>query len=265
MRTGRSLLIPFAAVGAIAAMLVASPATGQSAADWDPQRAEVTRDDLTALLARLEAAGAAAGYSPRLREQARQEADHVRARLEQGDFQVGDRVVLEIRGEPDMSDTLAVTAGRQIEIAQVGPVSLAGVLRSELEVHLARELARYIQNPSVRATALVRVGVMGAVARQGFYTVPATMLLEELIMHAGGPAGRADLRRLAIQRGDRTVLNGEPLQRAMAEGRTLDQLSLRAGDRLMLPERGPGFFEGGVLRTLIVTVPALAAILLQVL
>jgi hypothetical protein len=239
-------------------------ATSQSAVEWDPRAAEVTREELTGLLGRLNEAASAPGYSGRLREQARQEAEYIRSRLEQGDFQVGDRVALHVRGEPQLSDTVIVTSGQQIELAQIGPVSLAGVLRSELESHLTTALGRFIQNPSVRANALVRIGVLGAVSRQGFYTLPATMLLEDVIMTAGGPAGRADLKAIVIERGDQTTWSGESLQRAMVEGRTLDQLSLRAGDRIVVPERSAGFFEGGVVRTLLVTIPPLLYLILQI-
>jgi protein involved in polysaccharide export with SLBB domain len=253
--------------GIVVGLLLMGPAAvpAQSAVDWDPRAAEVSRQELAELLDRLEQAATAPGYSSRIRDQARREAEYIRARLEQGDFQVGDRVVLDVQGEPGLSDTVTVSAGREIELPQIGALPLAGVLRSELQDHLERELSRYLQNPSVRATSLVRVAILGAVARPGFYTVPATLLLEDAVMTAGGPAGRADISRLAVERGGRVVLDGQALQRAIIDGRTLDQLNVRAGDRIMLPERRPGLFEGGVLRTLLVTLPPILYLLQRIL
>jgi hypothetical protein len=40
-----------------------------------------------------------------------------------------------------------------------------------------------------------------------------------------------------MQRADRVILSGPELRRAMVEGRTLDQLSLSAGDRIEVPEK----------------------------
>ena len=247
---------------AFAITLGAAPVAAQ-AVDWDPRAAEVTREELTELLGRLEIAGDASGYSQRLREQAREEAEYIRARLEEGDFQVGDRIILEVPAEPELSDTLTVTSGRVVAVPQIGAISLDGVLRSELQGHLETELGRYLRDPVIRATALIRLGIMGAVGRQGFYTVPATLLLEDAIMHAGGPAERADLNGMTIERGDREIWSGDQLQAALVEGRTLDQMNLRAGDRIVVPQRTAGFVEGGVVRTLLLTVPPLVYAILQ--
>ena len=251
-------------IAALALVLFSfAPPVSAQAVDWDPRAAEVTREELTELLERLEVARTATGYSQRLREQAREEAEYIRARLVEGDFQVGDRIVLEIPTEPELSDTLVVTSGRVVTVPQVGAISLDGVLRSELQGHLETELGRYLRNPVIRATALIRLGIMGAVGSQGFYTVPATLLLEDAIMHAGGPAERADLDGLTIERGDREIWSGEQLQSALIEGRTLDQMNLRAGDRIVVPQRTAGFFEGGVVRTLLITIPPLIYAILQ--
>lgn len=241
----------------VALGLFMAPDLRAQSVDWDPRAAEVTRDELSQLLERLEESAAAPGYSERLRQQAAREAAFVRARLETGDFQVGDRVILQVAGEEALSDTFTVTAGQRIELPEVGDLPLTGVLRSELQDHLEQELSRFLQEPSVRAAALIRIAVLGSVGRPGFYTVPATSLLEDALMMAGGPAGGADVDEVVIERAERTIWEGEALQNAMIEGRTLDQLSLRAGDRITVPERQPGLFEGGFIRTLLVTVPPL--------
>lgn len=242
-------------------LLVPAGAMAQAVLDMDVRGAELGRDELTLLLERLEEAAAAPGYSSDLRGQAGREASYVRQRLENGDFRVGDRVVLGVQGEPQLTDTLTVSSGRTIDLAQIGPVPLDGVLRSELEDHLRDVLSEYLREPEVRAHSLIRIGVLGAVDAPGFYTLPASTLLEEALMSAGGPAGRADIDNVRVRRGQDVVWEGEMLQRAMIEGRTLDQLSLQAGDRIMVPERRPGLFEGGVVRTLLVTVPPLVYLL----
>lgn len=245
----------------IAAGLAAFAAPGEAHAqtliDTNARGAELTRDELTSLLTRLEEAATASGYSGELRAQAARESGFVRERLDEGDFRVGDRVALQVQGEPQLSDTLTVTGQRTLEFPEIGQISLQGVLRSELESHLTEELGRYLRDPRVRATSLVRIAVLGSVGAPGFYTLPASVLLEDALMSAGGPAGGADVESIQIRRGQDVLWEGDLLQRAMVEGRTLDQLSLQAGDRIMVPARQPGFFEGGIVRTLLVTLPPL--------
>lgn len=247
----------FLAVVILGSVPAAAPASGQAILDMDVRGAELSREELTTLLQRLEEAAGASGYSGELRAQAAREASYVRERLDRGDFRVGDRVVLQVSGEPQLSDTLTVTGNRSLDLPQIGTIALEGVLRSELESHLRDVLGQYIRDPQVRARALIRIAVLGSVGDPGFYTLPASALLEEALMSAGGPAGNADIEEIRVRRGQSVVWEGELLQRAMIEGRTLDQLSLQAGDRIMVPQRRAGFFEGGVVRTLLVTVPSL--------
>lgn len=239
-------------------------ASAQTVIDMDVRGTELTREELTELLERLEQAASAPGYSGALRSQAAREASYVRQRLEEGDFRVGDRVVLIVRNEPQLSDTIAVTGDRTLELPQVGPVSLDGVLRSELESHMTDVLSQYVREPRVQARALIRIAVLGSVGNPGFYTLPASALLEEAIMVAGGPAGSADVDDVRVRRGEEVVWEGEPLQQAMIEGRTLDQLSLQAGDRIVVPRQTPGLFERGIIRTLLVTIPPAVYLLARV-
>lgn len=239
----------------------AAPAAAQSpqsGLDWDPGAAEMGRTELRALAERLEAAAVSPGYSAAIRKQAKEEVAFIRERLEEGDFQVGDRVVLSVQGNSVLSDTLSVQPGRVLVLPQIGDVPLTGVLRSELQGYLSEQLAHYVQDATVRTQTLIRLAVLGEVARQGFYAVPAEGLVDDAIMVAGGPAPAADLDRVEIRRGERVLWAGEPLQQAIIAGFTLDQLNLRAGDRIVVPTREQGIFSGGVLRGLLVALPSVA-------
>lgn len=255
-----------AMIAAMALTLLGAPgsrAAAQSGAP-DPRSLQLTREQLEQTLAEYERAATSPGYSSSLREQAEQEAALIRQRLEQGDFQVGDRIVLIVRGEQRLSDTLTVEPGPRVTPADIDPIPLAGVLRSELQPYLQEVIARYVRDPIVEARSLIRLGVMGQVGRQGFYVLPASMLLENAIMAAGGPAPNADLDELRIERGPDVVWEGAALADALVQGRTLDQLSLRAGDRIIVPEEG-GFLAGlGVLRTILLTIPPLILLGVQV-
>jgi len=216
-------------------LLAVSPAGGQNSSQ-DPYGPNVTRERLQALLAEYEEAAASSAYSSRFRAQAKREAELIRARLEMGDFQVGDRIVLRVEGEAAFNETFTVSAGPEVVLPMVGPIPLHGVLRSELEEHLREQIGRYIRNPVVYARALIRVSILGAVGRPGFYSVSPESLVTDVLMEAGGPRDNANLTSIRIERGNERLWSGEELEQAIIEGRTLDQLYVRAGDRIVVPE-----------------------------
>ena len=116
-----------------------------------------------------------------------------------------------------------------------GEISLAGVRRTDLEAHLTRELGRYIKDPVVQARALIRVSVVGEVTRPGYYAVPSDLVLADALMVAGGATKDARVDRLRILRGNASLWSGNALQTEIARGATLEDLGIRAGDRIQVP------------------------------
>ena len=238
----RTLLI--AALTALA--LVPASGRAQGSGDETARRLQATRAELEA---RRDA----------LREMARTsrpdwlvaESTVVQMRLDQGDFRVGDRVVLivedpaPLRGaaeragvkseEQQLSDTFTVGAGQELLLPVVGTVSLKGALRSELQPIVAREIARFIRDPVVHARALLSVGVTGEVARPGYYAVPGDAVVAMLFTAAGGPTKDAEMKKLKLERAGKTLWEGDEFRRAIAEGRTLEDLRVQAGDQLIVP------------------------------
>src|SRR5213083_2326337 len=153
-------------------------------------------------------------------------------------FQAGDRILLRVEGDSALSDTFTVVAGPALRLPNVGEISLAGVRRGDLEAHLSRELGRYINDPVLQARALIRVSVAGEVTRPGYYAVPIDLVLADALMLAGGATQDARVERLSIQRGNSPIWSGNALQTAIARGATLDELGMRAGDRIQVPGKG---------------------------
>lgn len=225
----------------------AAPLAAQSAADWQDGLLQLERGELEELQRELEETAQSGAYSDALRGQARREAELVKDRLERGDFQVGDQIALVVEGEDTLSGTYPVRPGRVITLPVVGDVPLDGVLRSELETHLHDHLARYIRDPVVHTRSLFRIAILGAVGRPGFHLVRAEMILADAIMEAGGPSSAAKLEAITIVRSGETIWRGAELQQAITEGRTLDRMSLRAGDQIVIPSIEQA---GGIGRTL---------------
>lgn len=158
-------------------------------------------------------------------------------RLGTGELRIGDRIVLSVADEPALTDTFTVHAGPAITLPQIGIVPLAGVRREDVRTHLAATIGRYIKEPVVDAQTLLRVSVLGEVARPGFLSLRADALLSDAITEAGGPTGEADLKKAKLSRRGRTIQEGEKLRNSLALGSTLDDLGMEAGDELMIPRR----------------------------
>jgi protein involved in polysaccharide export with SLBB domain len=194
------------------------------------RNAQATRSELESMLAAAQRDTAAGSETDRGRK--RLEVNMLQDRLTNGDFQVGDRVLIFVQGQPTLSDTLTVREGQTLHLANLGDISLHGVLRSELQGHVYEAVTKYLRSPVVRTGSLVRIAVLGDVRNPGFYAVPADMLISDAIMHAGGLANTSDIGRTTIKRGPEVVWQSKDVSAAVRDGATIDQLSLRAGDQI---------------------------------
>ena len=152
-------------------------------------------------------------------------------------LQPGDRILLRVTGEPQLSDTFTVRPGPAIDLPTLGPVDLAGVPRDSAEAHLTAFLARFLREPQVRAVVLLRLGIAGEVVRPGFYALPSSAVLEDLIMAAGGMTQDARLEKATLMRDDDVVLRSEDVRRSIAGARTLAAIGIHSGDALQIPRR----------------------------
>jgi hypothetical protein len=170
------------------------------------------------------------------------EAFLLRNRLQHGDFQDGDRIVVQLLGSVSLTgnqgqpnDTITVRAGKMLPLPRMDDLPLEGVLRSELNAKLSSHLAKYLRDSTARAIPLLRIAVLGQVGRPGFYYTPADVLLSDVLMLAGGPGGDADLNEMTIRRAGETIWGAQDTRTAVTDGLSLDRLHLRAGDEIYVP------------------------------
>jgi hypothetical protein len=197
-----------------------------------------TRESLVALAKRADSLGRA------------DDAIAIRRRLEQGDFSEGDRVVVAIDGDevrgadgilppalPNTPDTVVVRAGRIISMRDYAPLALDGVLRSELHAHIDAHVRKVLTRPTIRVVPLMRVGVLGGVARPSYYYLPVDGLLTDAIAAAGGYGGEANTTNIVIRRLGREIYSASAVRRASAEGQSLDVMNLEPGDEIVVGRR----------------------------
>lgn len=248
MATRRPVPVLLAAV-----VLAVAPPRGaaQHVGDSSAYRLQATRAELEARLAELRPRAQAAA-PPRWMAA---ETTSIRRRLDAGDLRTGDRVLVAVEDplplgptaerpmalgksqEQQLSDTFTVGAALEIVLPGVGPVPLYGVLRSELEGYLAGKIGHSIRDPVVHAWPLVNVGVTGEVARPGFYAIQPNALVSSVLTAAGGPTKDAKLNKMKVERDGKAIWQGNALRRAVAQGRTLDQLQVLPGDVFEVPTK----------------------------
>jgi len=137
--------------------------------------------------------------------------------------QVGDRLLLQVVGEQQLSDTFTVGDGPSVTLPEIGAVPLAGISRADVELYLRQQLAKYLKHPEVRAQILIRLSILGEVEHPGFYAVPADLVLADAMMRAGGPTREADMPKLRIERDGRVVWEGGRLRKALGQNLTVDR------------------------------------------
>jgi protein involved in polysaccharide export with SLBB domain len=201
----------------------------------DVRRAQATRAELQAALQELEEVINSPGYSKNYRKNREAEVEMVQARLAEGDFQVGDQIDIAVTGEAGLTGKFPVLPGRILSLPLLSPISLEGVLRSEIRDHLTTEIGKYVKNPQVTVQgSYIRLAIFGSVGNPGYFTVAADALVSEAIMQAGGPRGNVEMEKSTIRRQGRDVIAGTEIQRAIETGQSLDQLNLHGGDELVV-------------------------------
>jgi hypothetical protein len=195
----------------------------------------VSRAELTAAATQADIAAGKGDAAARSRSAIMAAA--IRQRLHDGDFQVGDRVVVTITSDIVHRDTLVVRSGRSLELPGPIVVPLTGVLRSELKDRVSTEVLKYVKAREIEVVPLMRLGILGAVVRPGYFAFASDVPITDAIMGAGGPTGTADFGRSVVRRGTQEYRSAAETRDAIASGLTLDQFGLTAGDEIVVGSR----------------------------
>jgi protein involved in polysaccharide export with SLBB domain len=154
-----------------------------------------------------------------------------------GDFQPGDRILLTLRMDSTITDTLIVQADRSVIVQKLPPISLVGIGRAELQPYLSAQVQHFIKGEVIAAKPFLRLGILGQVMHPGFYRIPVGIGLGDALMVAGGPSPQADLTQITVRRGTTTILDSRRMRQAMVSGAPLDEIDVDAGDEILVGEK----------------------------
>jgi hypothetical protein len=216
-------------------LLVSSPALAGGQSTMGEMRRQATRTELERAAKALESASI--GSDEKSRAKLVADAQAIRMRLENGDFLPGDRILLLVQGDTALSDTFSVRGDQVLPLPNIPPISLHGVLDSELEPHLRNELLKYIKQVTLEATPLVRISLVGF-PQSNFYTVPVDQAITDVISTAGGwgnPSMAHD--KAVIRRNGQVILDAKATADAVRLNKTLGDMALRDGDEFYVPDK----------------------------
>jgi protein involved in polysaccharide export with SLBB domain len=219
-------------VAALAISLLGTTVSAQSS--LGEGRRQATRAELEQA-AKATEQGATVAPDAKTKERLIRDAAAIRQRLRNGDFLPGDRVYISVLGDSSLTDTFTVRGDRRLQLPNIPDISLAGVLDSELNGYLTTEIGRYLKNPTVSATGLVRLTITGGVGKNGFLTFPVDQAITDVLMTAGGLGQGAKLGDTEVRRSGSVIIDKKQFREAIRLGRTVGDLSLRDGDEIQVP------------------------------
>jgi protein involved in polysaccharide export with SLBB domain len=197
-----------------------------------PETGDATREELTLLLEETLKRASDATLKAADRARAEGEVSRIRHRLEAGDFQAGDRVIVIVTTDSVHRDGMIVRDGPSLDFGALPQLSLVGILRSELQQAIQQHLAKFFRSPEVRVELLTRVAIAGAISRPGTYAVPPDLLVSDVVMQAGGLLPSANPDKITVVRAGREVIDAKAYQNALKEGYTVTRMGLQPGDEI---------------------------------
>lgn len=153
----------------------------------------------------------------------------------------GDVLQIKIWPNVELGGEFPIEETGLVYLPVLGAVPAGGRSITQLRTELRARYGESMKSPVVTITPLVRVSVVGAVARPGVYLVPPTETLVDVILRAGGFHNEADQNKIRLTRAGRTT-EIHALE-SIAAGS--DVLNLHSDDWISVPMRKRGVTFGG--------------------
>ncbi len=143
----------------------------------------------------------------------------------------GDVLRMRIYFEPELSGEFPINELGLATLPRLGDQPVSTWHPDSIRPRLTRMYAEYLRDPVIEVTLLRRVAIYGAVLKPGLYPVDPTMTVQDALALAGGAAPDGKRNHVELLRGD------ERIDTDLTMGSTVEQLRLRSGDQLFVPQR----------------------------
>jgi protein involved in polysaccharide export with SLBB domain len=154
----------------------------------------------------------------------------------------GDTVNILFFGTKSIDFSQQVTRDGNLEIPDLGPVSVAGLTFSELKVNINERISNQMIGVKVSVSLgelrSIRIFVLGDVEKPGSYTVNSLATLTNAIFSSGGVTRIGTLRDIQLKRNGKIISHFD-LYDLLLRGDTSSDRRLLPGDVVFVPPIGP--------------------------
>ncbi|MBI4031774.1 MAG: SLBB domain-containing protein, partial [Proteobacteria bacterium] len=163
---------------------------------------------------------------------------------------MGDTLTITFRGQRQDSKTYAIDSEGRLIVDEMYPVTAAGRTIGDLRAELAAQAGKLHNTEifvSLESVRQANVLIVGHVNRPGRQTLTVFHTVLDALMEAGGVQKTGSLRQIKLIRDGRTTI--VDLYALLIHGSAIMDISLRDGDRIVVPPTGPTVaVAGGVKR-----------------
>ncbi len=164
----------------------------------------------------------------------------------------GDELYVRLWGQLNVELRVTVDRNGQVFVPKVGPISVAGVHVSQLDVHFRQQIERIFRNFDLTVTLgklrSIDVFFVGEARRPGTYTISSLSTLVNAIFAAGGPAPQGSMRHIQLKR-DGQIITEFDLYDLLSKGDKSKDMALLPGDVIYVPPAGPQVAVAGSVNT----------------
>ncbi|WP_020405741.1 SLBB domain-containing protein [Hahella ganghwensis] len=163
----------------------------------------------------------------------------------------GDVIKLQLYGKENRVDELLVTRDGNIQLPEIGPMSVAGLSFVELKDQLSRTIKeKFIgveSAVSLGELRSMRVFVLGEARAPGSYTVSSLSTITNALFVSGGILETGSLRNIQLKRNGKLVSSLD-LYDLLLKGDTSGDIRLLPGDVVFIPSVGKTVAVSGEVR-----------------
>jgi polysaccharide export outer membrane protein len=143
----------------------------------------------------------------------------------------GDILKIDVWGHEEFSGQFIVDETGHLQYPVIGEIDTRDVSVGDLRERMRAGLEQIFKSPFVTVTPLFRMAVLGEVRSPGLYTVDPTLSVLDVVAMAGGPAPDGNMNSIRLLRA------GSELQLAFNQGRSLQEMGVRSGDQIVVPQK----------------------------
>ncbi len=153
----------------------------------------------------------------------------------------GDSLVLQLYGKENRTENLTVNREGQVQVSNLGPVTLAGLsfqqARAKLNEVVGQQMIGVNASVTLGALRTIRVFVLGEAQVPGSYVVSSLSSMTNAIFASGGITEIGSLRNIQLKRAGKVITRLD-LYDLLLNGDTSNDSRLLPGDVIFIPPIG---------------------------